>query len=737
MSAMIPRHCRPFAAILICCLCCLTLSLAAMTPVGTERETWAETPHPYAPSETAGAPAWVDVIEHTGAAFIKIHFSRFDLAPGDRVIVRSPDGGQSFRYENTGRKTSTPGTFWATFIRGDAAVVELFVSGAGGYYGYAIDRYVPGEPGLFEGLPGPESVCGSQDWENAACYSGTMHERARAVTRYMFQKQGSTYVCSGWLVGSEGHVMSNNHCIEQQSVLDTADFEFMAEGSCGDFCDSWGFCGGPVWSGSATLVETNSYLDYSLYHLSGGPQNSYGFLQVRESGPVVGEEIFIAQHPNGWGKKISRDSDQDSGGTCKIASLNPNGCAGSPGVHYYCDTAGGSSGSPVLSASDFLVVALHNCGGCTNSGLNLTGIGDDLQGQGLLPQDFYDTGGGPCTDGYEPNDDCQDAAAVGCSTPILAKICDADDVDYFEVTPSEDGQMTVSMSPPAGADFDMKVYSGGCGSQLCLSNNSGSAPENCEITVTAGTTYVIEVYGYNGNYDEGQSYMLVPSCPQTTCGDAYEPNDSCAIAHPLSCDTVVTPKICTEDDEDYLSITPSQSGTLTVNMTPAPGRDYDLYVYNANCSVTYDSSLNGGDASEQCTLDAVSGQTYVIRVFGYSGAHDENASYSLSTVCPTGVPPPTVNAMTKKGRPFRLKLYGGNFQPGLSVYIDGYYWGDTTNKQRVKWKNEGKIVIKKGGSLKANFPKDGSWVPIQVRNPDGGQVTIEYNRAQKLWRLVG
>jgi hypothetical protein len=38
-------------------------------------------------------------------------------------------------------------------------------------------------------------------------------------------------------------------------------------------------------------------------------------------------------------------------------------------VSYYCDTAGGSSGSPVLSRKTGKVVALHHFGGCPNSGV--------------------------------------------------------------------------------------------------------------------------------------------------------------------------------------------------------------------------------------------------------------------------------------------------------------------------------------------------------------------------------
>jgi len=66
----------------------------------------------------------------------------------------------------------------------------------------------------------------------------------------------------------------------------------------------------------------------------------------------------------------------------------------------------------------------------------------------------------------------------------------------------------------------------------------------------------------------------------------------------------------------------------------------------------------------------------------------------------------------KRGRPFRLKVYGSNFQPGAWVYIDGL------PAPKVKFKHSGLIVAKKGRRLKAMCPR-GVEVCIQVINPSG------------------
>jgi len=59
----------------------------------------------------------------------------------------------------------------------------------------------------------------------------------------------------------------------------------------------------------------------------------------------------------------------EKAGNCAVADPNYTGYAAGSDVSYYCDTEGGSSGSPVLSRATNRVVALHHFGGCPNSGV--------------------------------------------------------------------------------------------------------------------------------------------------------------------------------------------------------------------------------------------------------------------------------------------------------------------------------------------------------------------------------
>jgi len=365
-----------------------------------------ESPHPY-PSSGEAQPmlTWVDQIHFPGAIYIAPHFKKMDLADGDFVVVRSPDGSQRWTYTHFGRHDlgATPDGFFATHIRGDAVVVELYTTGDSSSFGYSIDKYGRGynddeirwfwSQGLGEKMnlarppEDPESLCGADDTGEAKCYQASepaIYETSRAVIRLL--SNGSAW-CTGWLVGNAGHVMTNEHCITSQSQLNNIDFEFMAEGAdCATNCASSLACPGTIEASGGTFVTDDAALDYALVipdTSTGTGTNlpaTYGFMKLRQSGAVLDERLYHPQHPAGWGKRIGVNStyplDVAMGGFCYASSLTEAPCSGGPGdVGYWTDTQGGSSGSPVLGYSDNKVVAIHHCRG--SNFCSTGGAGDD------------------------------------------------------------------------------------------------------------------------------------------------------------------------------------------------------------------------------------------------------------------------------------------------------------------------------------------------------------------------
>jgi len=338
------------------------------TIVGEEVRKRFETPHPYSGAER-NEPALVarQEIRYPGASYIAPHFSRFGLAEGDYVIVRSPDGARSWRYERQGEGEGDG--FWGIHIEGDVALVELYSRHAVGGYGYVIDRFARGFSAAETGPEPPieqKSICGADDSQNAVCYQVTepaIYGRARAVARLLIN---GTSTCTGWLVGEAGHVMTNDHCVGNADEAANTSFEFMAEGvTCDASCPRLA-CPGTVVATSSTLVKSDRPRDYALLLLPVNVSGTYGYLQMRRSGPVLDERIYIPGHPGGRGKRIAVFSDQSPSGYAEVSSVIEPACVpgGPPDVGYLADTEFGSSGSPVLGHADHLVVALHHCAGC-------------------------------------------------------------------------------------------------------------------------------------------------------------------------------------------------------------------------------------------------------------------------------------------------------------------------------------------------------------------------------------
>ncbi|MCP5047608.1 MAG: trypsin-like peptidase domain-containing protein, partial [bacterium] len=266
-----------------------------------------DTPHPY----VGGAGLVMEKVYHyPNAGYISLHFQGFDLAPGDYVEIMSGDESISYTYSGKGKLVNNGkesiSEFWATHIPGDTTVVRLYSHNPNGAFGFVIDQWVRGYEKqriaeLVEGLEAamdlprpedPEAICSSDDMDWAKCHEGTeMYNKARTVARLLMN--GSS-ACTGWLLGSEGHLMTNQHCIGSQSTANNTDYEFMAEGAnCTTNCSSWFACPGTVEATSGTLVKVNSSLDYALVLLPTNLTGTYGYLQFKDTLPSVGDRIYI------------------------------------------------------------------------------------------------------------------------------------------------------------------------------------------------------------------------------------------------------------------------------------------------------------------------------------------------------------------------------------------------------------------------------------------------------------
>jgi len=329
-----------------------------------------------------------ETFHYPRASYVKLHFNRMMMLPGDYLTVSNPDGTESYRYDAPplgSLLTPTTSDKWAMSITGDTAELEMHrvagdAVGAGallGQLGVNVDRvargYTPAEqaaapesqltrPG---GTGREESVCGGDESADAACYRSAdpvAYTRSKAIARLLIN---GTELCTGWRLGAKDRMLTNNHCFT--TTADAYETEVWFNYQCAR-------CGGydvfqptKVWG--AQVLATDRAYDYTLFTVEGfGSIQKFGYLSLDTTRPAKGQELYIPQHPAGEPTRIAGALGEKAG-TCAVADNAYDGYAKASDVAYYCDTEGGSSGSPVLSRKTDEVVALHHFGGCPNSGV--------------------------------------------------------------------------------------------------------------------------------------------------------------------------------------------------------------------------------------------------------------------------------------------------------------------------------------------------------------------------------
>ncbi len=337
-------------------------------------------------------------VTSAGASFIKVHFKQFTIPDGAYVLVSNAAGTESYRYDNQSNSLRTFNSskgengvnqFSAMSVFGDTAIVKLVIPvdvewlpshninidsyNAGTENDMAINSsdFINSLPVINNSAIGTESTCGVNERKDVKCWASSNpveFERTRPVARLLMAGSG---LCTGWRVGSGNHMFTNNHCLETNGKLQDTEIWFNYQHlSCdGSTLDS------VVKVSGNTLFKTDFNLDYSLFSVNSFASiASFGYFGLEVRGPIEGEQIYIPQHGAGNPKELSIESDQNSGGLCQVDTASANGRVTGTDMGYFCDTTGGSSGSPVLASSSNNVIALHHFGGCENQGVRIDKI---------------------------------------------------------------------------------------------------------------------------------------------------------------------------------------------------------------------------------------------------------------------------------------------------------------------------------------------------------------------------
>ena len=210
----------------------------------------------------------------------------------------------------------------------------------------------------------PQSVCGTLGYENVACHP-EIGAAQRPVARLLAVSGGSRSVrCTGWLVaGSNANTLvTNNHCFSTAAAVRSVEAQFNYQFTT---CNGTTTATTTSFRGQTLLRTVGQPLDYTLLTLDGG-ESLFGEVIPSRRRAVVGERIWLIQHPAGQRKKIGFWRDAGHTNPCTVQAVT------SSQVQYNCDTEGGSSGSVVLAPPSATTptaraIGLHHLGGCPNS----------------------------------------------------------------------------------------------------------------------------------------------------------------------------------------------------------------------------------------------------------------------------------------------------------------------------------------------------------------------------------
>ena len=401
-------------------------------------------------------------IQSPGAAFIKVHFQRLNLLPGDYVTISDPGGVEHYSYPNQSDFTtgSESEGFWAISITGDTAVIRLHTTTPNLHppsrpesYGIHIDQYARGysanEVAMLNETAVPTSTCGSPERYDAICYATTHpteYAKSNAVARLLLTNSSGSYVCTAWRAGSQNRMITNEHCISSQADVEATELWFDYQRLT---------CGGAT-NPTITKVTGDTFLtadfthDVAVFTVNDfAAVEQFGYLEFEFRPPIWGEEIYVPQHGLGNPREFGIESDMNSGGVCRIDDAVRDGRGAATDTGYFCDTIGGSSGSPVLARSSHKVLALHHFGTgatfCDSTTMNGGARMDQIWP--LISPYFAAL---PVEDIYEPDNVPQDATVIVDGAAQMHSIVPAGDVDWVTFSLAGETAVTLQISDASG-----------------------------------------------------------------------------------------------------------------------------------------------------------------------------------------------------------------------------------------------------------------------------------------------
>lgn len=321
-----------------------------------------------------GRVRWSMTMLSPAATSLDFHFSQLSLPESATLKIIGTGKGNVRTIQAS---ETTGGEFWSPYVAGEKATLQIDVDAAqrtaviaelaGATHGYR---------GLFEQ---EQSKSGSCNVDTICPAGDAWRDQIDSVGHYTFSQGGSSYVCTGTLVGNTSltntpYFLTANHCVSSQTVASTIVVYWNYQSST---CRTPGSTssGTPLSRSIAThsqsgttLTATNATSDFTLLRLNSNvPTGANPFFSGWDATGTTPTSAVGIHHPAGHEKRIAIEDN----------ALTITAYGGGSGTSHWRvidwdqgTTEGGSSGSGLWNQGKRLVGQLH--GGSAACGNNLS-----------------------------------------------------------------------------------------------------------------------------------------------------------------------------------------------------------------------------------------------------------------------------------------------------------------------------------------------------------------------------
>ena len=317
------------------------VSVTAQTPVVFDR---AKTERQIAtgqalPQALAVTPAGVDVRPASaGARLYRVHFT---IAPGSGP-------GWAIEIAAAGKTVVSgplePGAaeWWSPVLERAPAVATARLVGPAGQ---TPPQVLADRIATLDQRPTPQAITPPRDDSASITRASALIKTwGKSIARLQFiGADGNGYFCTAFLV-STSLMLTNNHCINTDAEMQSAIAEFDYDAANASV-ETRRF---------AALLAHDENLDYALVRLT--TPSTRAALPLKDMTIAEQQGLLIIEHPAGKPKRFSLID-------CQVRGIElPGMGSAKTDFGHFCDTEGGSSGSPIQDPVSGSVLGLHHLG---------------------------------------------------------------------------------------------------------------------------------------------------------------------------------------------------------------------------------------------------------------------------------------------------------------------------------------------------------------------------------------